>query len=361
MEAGVGRTLDKVMTFLGTRLTSLISRISECHLGKGPNALVGRMINSIDWAKPACQHDFCRNHHLRGRGGQRTCLSKSPPRCGRATVLVVLSWVSGFICSIIVGQQYAQRRLREADQRRSNSSVRLLTAYYICALASFHPHIRQIFINFEATEALYVLVQESRFSAEDILVSPSRRALISVSESAVIPVIKDFNALELKFDEYHHQQLTDNEMTALLPHSVNCLSILMRGLLELQLQVLVASRLSLSIVWQDLSLTSILPSLRSSLNGDIVQSLWRLLASSTDPVVSGTFRRLMFNLNDFGTKSCFNQWDITKGCHVTSAGWAWYTLRLPLFRLSVYSRGSLSNSFRRSVTCSSSGIPLLYR
>lgn len=341
MEFGPGRTMDTLLGFMGARLTSLISRISERQFKKGPNALVGVMINCIKWKRPQCANVDCTGHPRSWRLGGRAGLREVPPsledvvellfspycRTCRDSFATLLSDHAVFAggCEKLVAQL-----------RNANSSARLLSAYYICALASFHPLIRQIFIDLEAPEVLQTLVLESKILPSGLSAESSRRALASVSESAILPVIKDFDALELKLGEYHGQKLTDNEMIALLPYTATTLAHLFRGLMEPHLQVLAASRLSSSLVWQELSWTSVGPGFKRSLNSRLVQSLWHLVTSTLDPVVFGVIGCLMNNLYEFGSLCSAGQWDILEGRYIPSFLWAWHTLWMPLFHLRLY-------------------------
>ncbi|EPQ51164.1 hypothetical protein GLOTRDRAFT_96694 [Gloeophyllum trabeum ATCC 11539] len=307
---GVGSTMDKLIGYLGGQLTSFVSRIAERHLKKArPVRKIS--VQTASWEGNGA--DGLRINHLLPWASE--CRDEYATRLSQSKEF-------NLGCDKLV-----------KGLRLPNTSVRLLTAYYICALASFHHSIRQIFVEVGAAEALHELVHESRVSGNQDVVLPLRRSLISVTESAILPVIKGFDALEDKFQEYYHQHLSIKDITALLPYSASSLRYLMRGLLEPQLQVVTATRLSSSLVWHDLSLTSVLPALRSSLDENIVRSLWHILSATSDPVVSGTVGRLIYNLYDFATKSCFNQWDLSRQCYVPSAEWAWRTLWMPLFYL----------------------------
>ncbi|KZT25449.1 hypothetical protein NEOLEDRAFT_1133361 [Neolentinus lepideus HHB14362 ss-1] len=334
---GPGRTIDKFLTFFGQYLASFISHISARYLGRGPNALVGRMINSIDWSSRKCRYDFCPNYWPEGGHKPNIGLSRLPP-----TVTEVVELLSLPFCHtchesharslstspiFVTGCQKLVNKLR----KRSNSSANLLIAYHIFILASFHAHTREMFVGLNAMEAFHTLIHELRLSSDHTLILPSRLVLLTLSEEAVIPTIKKFDALEVNLA--HRWYLPERERTSLLPHVGDCMYALIRSLLEPQLQIIAAARISRSLVSQESSLASILPVLRASLNANIVEYLWRLLASASNPVVYGTIYPLMVGLYDFATKWAFNQWDITRQCHIASSAWTWYTLWMPLFRL----------------------------
>ncbi|EPQ51132.1 hypothetical protein GLOTRDRAFT_96668 [Gloeophyllum trabeum ATCC 11539] len=341
MEFGPGRTMDRFLSFMGARLTSLISRVSERQFKKGPNALVGMMINRIEWKNHQCAIVDCTGHPRCKRLGENAGLRKFPPSFEDVVELLFAPYCR--ICRDSFAVSLSQNAVFSrgcgklvAQLRNASPSARLLAAYYVCALASFHPSIRQIFVNLRAPEVLRNLVNESEILSSALPAESSRRALASVSESALLPAIKDFDALEHKLSEYYRQKLTDKEMIVLLPYTVTSLSRLTRGLMEPQLQVLAASRLSSSIVWQELAFTSIIPGLRAAVNSGIVQYLWHLIASTSDPIVFGVVGCMIQSLYEFASLSCANQWNILEQRYVPSFSWAWHTLWIPLFRLRLY-------------------------
>ncbi|TFK46151.1 hypothetical protein OE88DRAFT_1039120 [Heliocybe sulcata] len=232
---GPGRTLDKLVTFLGRRLVTFLSVVSESHLGLGPNNLVGRMISSIDWSVPHCRYEVCPNYRSPTGKPPRVGLGKIPPSVKDVVELLsspfchaCLDAHAGSLAGSKVFIAGCDKLVKEL--RRSNSSTRLLTAYYVCSLASFHERTRQVLVDINAMETFDFLVDELKLSLDHVLVAPSRRALFSIVESAIIPVIKEFDALEGRFDVYNHWHVPESEMASLLPHSVRSLSILVRGL-----------------------------------------------------------------------------------------------------------------------------------
>ncbi|KDQ56435.1 hypothetical protein JAAARDRAFT_36591 [Jaapia argillacea MUCL 33604] len=56
---GVGRTVEKILGNIGKLLELAILRVAERRFGKGPNALVGRMLCIDDWDVRRCQHPSC--------------------------------------------------------------------------------------------------------------------------------------------------------------------------------------------------------------------------------------------------------------------------------------------------------------
>ncbi|KZT18502.1 hypothetical protein NEOLEDRAFT_154352 [Neolentinus lepideus HHB14362 ss-1] len=335
---GPGRTMDKFLTFIGEQLTYFISRISARYLGLGPNALVGRMLSSIDWSQRKCRYEFCPNYSPEGGHKPNIGLSRLPPSIAEVAELLSLPFCHSChelhalslskSAIFVAGCQKLVNKLR-----RSNSSANILIAYHVFILASFHAHTREMFVGLNAMEAFNTLIQELRLSSDCTMISPSRLVLLALSEDAIIPVIKRFNSLEAAFADSYHWHLPEREQTLLLPHSMDCVSTLIRSLLKPQLQIIAAARISRSVVLQELTLASILPGLRASLNADIIDYLWRLLASTINPVVYSTIYSLMVGLYDFATKVCLCQWDITRQCHIASCAWTWHTLWIPLFHL----------------------------
>ncbi|KZT21867.1 hypothetical protein NEOLEDRAFT_724329 [Neolentinus lepideus HHB14362 ss-1] len=335
---GPGRTMDKLLTYVGEQLTYFISRISARYLGLGPNALVGRMISAIDWSQRKCRYEFCPNYWPEGGRKPNIGLGRLPPSITEVAELLSLpfchtcheSHARALSTSeiFVAGCQKLVNKLR-----RRNSSANLLIAYHIFMLASFHAHMREMFVGLNAMEAFNTLIGELRLTSDCTLIPHSRLVLLALSEDAVIPVIKRFDALEAAFADCYHWHLPEREQTSLLPHSMDCVSTLIRSLLKPELQIIAAARIARSVVLQESSLASILPGLRASLNASIIDYLWRLLVSTTNPVVYGTIYSLMVGLYDFATKLCLCQWDITRQCHIASSAWTWHTLWMPLFRL----------------------------
>ncbi|KZT20896.1 hypothetical protein NEOLEDRAFT_819641 [Neolentinus lepideus HHB14362 ss-1] len=337
---GPGRTMDKLLTFFGDQLTYFISRISARYLGMGPNVLVGRMVSSIDWSQRNCRYGFCPHYWPDGGHKPHIGFSRLPPSTAEVAELLSLPFCHSCREShalslsasaiFVAGCQKLVNKLR-----RSSSSASVLIAYHIFILASFHDHTREIFVGLNATEAFNTLIRELRLTSDRTLILPSRLVLLTLHEDTIIPAVKKFDALEVNLAEAHRWHLPEREQPLLLPHIVDCLSTLIRSLLDSKLQIIAARRISRSVVLHESSMASILPGLRQSLNAHIVIYLWRLLASASTshPVVYDTIYRLMVRLYDFGTQACLNQWDITRQCHIASSAWAWHTLWMPLFLL----------------------------
>ncbi|KZT22880.1 hypothetical protein NEOLEDRAFT_624602 [Neolentinus lepideus HHB14362 ss-1] len=233
---GPGRTMDKFLTFFGQHLANFISRISARYLGRGPNALVGRMINSIDWSLQKCRYEFCPNYWPEGGHKQNIRLSRLPPTVTEVVELLSLPFCH--TCHELHARSLATSAIfiagcRKLVNKLRNSSANLLIAYHIFILASFHAHTCEMFVGLNAMEAFHTLIHELRLSSDDTLILPSRLVLLTLSEDAIIPAIQKFDALEVNLADCRHWYLPERERTSLLPHIVDCMSALIRSLRSL--------------------------------------------------------------------------------------------------------------------------------
>ncbi|EPQ55075.1 hypothetical protein GLOTRDRAFT_93627 [Gloeophyllum trabeum ATCC 11539] len=307
---GLGRTLDRPLRKAGDAVVAMISRMCE-DMGRGPNALMARMLTSGEWGAHRCHSLFCRVYQdSLGPAVLWSCPSIEKildilfsPYCQKCRECYALSLVRDEIFT------EGCRKLVQGI-RGSNQSIQRLCAHYVCALSHFHPSFRQQLLRSGAQEALEELCTAAILWREDLLARPATNALDSLSKTLLLPVIKDFSASKLRVDEYYPCPLSEGDLSSMEPKTWECVTELLYYL----------------------SLTQMIAPLAKALDAEVVEWLWSELLSSRDPVARGVLGRLICNLYDFLSYAAFtNRWDTESG--VQAGVWLWTNLWIPFFRL----------------------------
>ncbi|KZT23523.1 hypothetical protein NEOLEDRAFT_534743 [Neolentinus lepideus HHB14362 ss-1] len=329
---GLGLTLDKPLRKAGAKVVHLISRVSE-DLGRGPNALMGRMLTSGKWGTYPCHNLYCRIHQ---DSLGPSILWSSP------SVENVLDILFSPYCpkcrdyyseSLMRSEVFVDgcRKLVQGVRENNQSALRLC-AHYVGALSYFHPSFRCHFLKLKADDALRELQGHYMLWEQYLLARHATGALASLTETVILPVIKTFDQLKRKVDQYFPHPLSQHDLSAIEHQTCECVSKLLQGLNNPDHQILAAYHLSLALVLSYHGLTQMTAPLARALNATTIDWLWQQLLHSDDPVARGVLGRLLCNLYDFLSYAAFtSNWNAE--VEVPAGVWLWRTLWVPFFDL----------------------------
>ncbi|KZT24620.1 hypothetical protein NEOLEDRAFT_403408 [Neolentinus lepideus HHB14362 ss-1] len=337
---GPGRTLDTVISMLGQHVTSFLSHVSERRLRKGPNVLVGRMLGTLDWTNCSCESVWCRKLSG-GKQHSPVDLTSDAPSLQQISEALYASTCSScrtkYAESLLRSPVFRRGCRKLLKQLRSGSkSVQLLAAYYILALACFHPLLLQVFVANDAMNIVNYILSSSRFFSNDALsapLAPLERALASESENGVLSTIKDSESLLAKMLQgyYYEANMSEREVTNLLPYMTKFNWSLLRDLRNSQSQLLVASVFPLPQVSDWASPLVNIPAFKRNLDAQTIISLWTLLYTSVDPVVRAIIGSFIRNIYSFAARNVYCDNDlIGQGSSIL---WYWRCFWMPLLRL----------------------------
>ncbi|TFK51094.1 hypothetical protein OE88DRAFT_221586 [Heliocybe sulcata] len=329
---GLGFTLDKSLTKAADKVVRILTRMSE-GLGRGPNALMGRMLISGEWGAYPCHSRYCRVH----QDSLGPSILWSSPSVDNVLDILFSPYCpqcrERYVKSLTRSEVFLDgcRKLVEGV-REPNPSARRLHAYYISALSYFHSSFRCRFLELGADNALRDLRNEGKLWPRDFLVGPATRALFSLTETVIMPVVRVFDEQKRKVDAYFPRPLPEHDLSAIEAQTCDFVSTLLQALASPSLQVLAAYHLSLALVLSYHGLTQMVAPLSRALNAEVVDWLWGQLLRSEDPVARGALGRLLCNLYDFLSYAAFtSKWSADIG--VSAGIWLWRTLWVPFFDL----------------------------
>ncbi|KDQ55436.1 hypothetical protein JAAARDRAFT_71297 [Jaapia argillacea MUCL 33604] len=334
--SGPGRSFGRVFSLTGKWMDRVLSAVAERYLSRGPNVLVGRMLRIDQWFSWHCANIRCPHTD----GGKTT---QQAPRTV-PSILTVSRIIFDSYCETC-RNRHAKALVEDsvfikgceklvAFTMSPSASTQLLATCYISALACFHQDICNLFVHLNAVESLQFTLTQAEFNQREPLLCSSRRALVSLSDQAVLSAINKLNALEGGFlGELQFPMFTASSKFELVPRVQENINQLMHHLTDYSLAILSATRVSSfldstifdDILYHGLSITP---------RPELVRFLWCQLSLTPDALVRATFSHLITSLYWAGA------YGLLTGAYYSPSAPArrwfpWTCLWMPLCRLRI--------------------------
>ncbi|KDQ58249.1 hypothetical protein JAAARDRAFT_57980 [Jaapia argillacea MUCL 33604] len=195
-QMGPGRTVGKWISKAGRKLERLVGNAAE-RLGVGPNAVLERILTEVARAEELwwSEHDGL---EIRWHFPTQILLRLPrpfPSLIEHITKVRPREFTSITATELVTTRVQAECRKLAAFLRDENYLNQYLATYYIISLICALPNIRPVFVDNGALESicqncLYLTSLPRRHRGRDLLLAPSRRALVLISESQVLTEIK---------------------------------------------------------------------------------------------------------------------------------------------------------------------------
>ncbi|KDQ51253.1 hypothetical protein JAAARDRAFT_62657 [Jaapia argillacea MUCL 33604] len=336
---GVGRTMDKAVSAVGTRLEKFLSGVGERRLGLGPHALVGRILRSVDWEDNGCPS--CRDAILRESDGFLGSWTTSVVSVEKVTNIAIDTYCrecrDRHTRDLLANEGFRKGCEKLVKSIRGGTpSVKASAIDYVSALACFHPEFQHLFLTLGADRLIEQVRAHSNLFGNETLLASSRRALCCLTDVTVIPLIKEFDALqdevsagasELRF------YLSARRFSAVLPRISECVEALATHAMHPDHQILALLRLASFL--KGGTFWTVLTGLESSISAQMVHELWCRLAMSKDALVRRVISHFLRVLYECGHGLSMRPWSFNRQAALSKPPWSWRCLWLPLFMLKV--------------------------
>ncbi|KDQ58382.1 hypothetical protein JAAARDRAFT_78145 [Jaapia argillacea MUCL 33604] len=309
-QVGPGRTIGNWISKSGRKVEQFVGKVSE-RLGRGPSAVMERIVSRVN--------ELC-SWEVQPRIIRLRSLLRPPRTFGQileSAMNDIIIRADVFIADPEITQNCGKLVKFLND---GHSTTRALAVYYITTIICVLPESQLLFLRLGALEIVrksysFLTMLPRQHRDRDLLLAPSRRALVFLSDTEVLSAIREYDALSM--EEF---SLDPSKRTP-IPRKWDILASLIRYSAKSECRLPAARQLTHI---PELMLGFCHPAMELVVGPDLIQC-WAELSLSSDQLVASTYFKLLLSFQ----RVCENM--------PKNNSWVWRCYFLPMFR--VYLRG----------------------